>query len=321
MRDVGIVDRADRSIRKRWERAREITGEVRTSLRHRPGVDRAVRRDDVWSGSDDTGTDVHRRIAARRAEVEAEAAFSRRSRTVSLLLGIVLAGGIVAVILFTPILSVRDIEVTGLEPGSAVDADAVLHSAGLHEGDNLLLVSSSVAAGGVETLPGVESASVHKTFPGKVSIDVVPRVVVAATRAASGFAILDASGQVVEIRPDLTGSALALVRPSDPPADGAHGPSLAVGDVWADGLGRQSVAALEALPAGALPPPVEVGFEHGALTMTFANTPRIVFGTADSIGDKAVVAARVLADLRARGAAVDYVDVSSPLVPTILPRS
>lgn len=306
-------DRFGRSLRDGWELTRRFTTEVSASLRHRPGIDSISRGLDAGPTGDESGTDVHRRIAARRAEVAADDALARRSRAVSLLLGIVLAAAVGAVLLLTPVLAVRDIEVVGLDESSGVDMDRVLRSAGVHEGENLLFVSSAVVTGGVETVPGVESATVHKTFPGRVRIDVVPRVVAAATPVAHGFALLDASGTVIELRADLNGVTAPVVHGSD-------AVELEAGDRWDDGLGRQTVGALAALPQGLLPPVLEAGFESGALTMTFAGAPKVVFGTADSIEQKADVAARVLADLRARGAAVDYVDVSSPIVPTIRPK-
>lgn len=312
--------RVGRGVRDGLELTRRFTTEVSASIRHRPGLDRAGGRRRSRPVDHDDGTDVHRRIAARRAEVAADDAFARQSRTVSLVLGIVLAGAVAAVLFLTPVLSVREIEVAGLDASSGVDADQVLRSAGVHEGENLLLVSSAVVTGGVETVPGVESASVHKTFPGKVRIDVVPRVVVAVTPAPHGFALLDGSGTVVEVRADVSDLKVPVVRGSDAVVPAATDVALVAGDRWEDGLGRQAVSAVAALPPGRLPPVLEAGFEGGALTMTFANTPKVVFGTADAIEQKADVVVRVLADLHARGAVVDYVDVSSPIVPTIRPK-
>jgi len=316
--------RASRGLRDGWDRTRQITAEVAASLRHRPGIDRAV-RDASSRDGEVTGTDVHRRIAARRAEVAADEAFVRRSRALSFVLGVVVAAAIAALLFLTPVLSVREIEVVGLDAGSAVDADAIVHSAGVHRGDNLLLVSSTVAAGGAETVPGVESATVHKTFPGKVRIEVVPRVVVAATPVPGGFALLDASATVVEVRSSIDGVEVPVVRGTGPATDapdGSAGSGLGgPGSLWGDGLGRQAVAAIAALPPGVLPRVLEAGYDAGALTMTFAGTPKVVFGTSDDMAKKADVAVRVLADIRARGVAVEYVDVSSPVVPTIRPRS
>lgn len=319
-RGTDVRGRVGRSVREGWDRTRYVTAEMRASLRHRPGVDRAVRdrsRSDSDDGDGDTG--VHRRIAERRAEVEADEAFARRSRMLSFVIGLVLAVVICAILFLTPILGVRDVEVVGLDPSSSVDVDAVLRSSGVHSGDNLLLVSSTVAAGGVETIPGVASATVHKTFPGKVRIEVVPRTIAAVTPVAGGFALLDPSATVIEVRRGVDGISAPLVRGGDP--GGGADTTLAPGDRWDDGLGRQAVGAVAALPPGLLPPVREAGFDAGALTMTFTGTPKVVFGTPDAIAEKATVLVSVLADLRARGVVVDYVDVSSPVVPTIRPKS
>ena len=84
-------------------------------MKHRPGIDRAVPgregRDGSGPRAEDTGTDVHRRIAARRAEVAADESFARRSRMLSAVLGVVLAAAIAAILFLTPVLAVRDVEV------------------------------------------------------------------------------------------------------------------------------------------------------------------------------------------------------------------
>lgn len=321
--ETDVRGRLGRSLRDGWERTRYVTAEVRASLRHRPGVDR-VDRGGSCRHAEGTGTGVHRRIAARRAEVAAGEVFTRRSRALSFALGVALAVAVCALLFLTPILSVRDVEVVGIDSASGVGADAVLRAAGVHEGDNLLLVSSTVTAAGVETVPGIESATVHKTFPGKVRIEVVPRVTTAVTPVVGGYALLDPSATVIEVRPGLDGVHAPVARGGDPTgpgaAEGGAATSPAPGERWNDGLGRQAVAAVAALPDGLLPPVLEAGYEAGALTMTFEGTPKVIFGTPDAIAQKAAVLVSVLADLRARGVSVDYVDVSSPIVPTIRPR-
>lgn len=307
-----------------WERTRRFTAEVTASVRHRPGIDRVD--DQRRAKTDDSAHGVHARIAARRAEVAAGDASARRSRLVSSALGVALAAGVACVVMLTPILSVRDVEVVGADAGSGVDADAVLRVAGVHDGDNLLLVNASTVTGGVTTLPGIESATVTKTLPGSVRIEVVPRPVAAVTAVGQGFALLDPSSTVIEVRRDLSGVTAPVVRGSDPPAGSPPGdPTVAQplqpGERWEDGLGRQAVRAVVALPKGSLPRVLEAGYDRGALTMKFAGTPDVVFGTGDDIEAKARVLVSVLADLAARGANVEYVDVSSPVVPTVRPRS
>lgn len=307
-----------------WERTRQITAEVVASLRHRPGIDRAG--ESRQAKATDPGAEVDRRIAARRAEVAADDSYSRRSRLVSALLGVALAAAVVCILMLTPIFAVREVEVVGADAASGVDGDAVLRVAGVHDGDNLLLVNSSTVSGGVTTLPGIESVTVTKTLPGSIRIEVVPRSVAAVTPVPQGFALLDGAGTVIEVRRDRSGISAPVVRGSDLLETVASVPAvpeaqpLRPGDRWEDGLGRQAVRAVVALPRDGLPRLLEVGYDRGALVMKFEGTPDVVFGTGDDMEAKARVLVKVLADLAARGARVEYVDVSSPVVPTVLPR-
>lgn len=254
-----------------WERTRHLTAEVTASLRHRPGIDRVDDPQGARKGKgrkgggrpDGEDSAIHERIAARRAEVAAGDTSERRRRLVSAALGVALGAGVACIVMLTPILSVRDVEVVGADAGSGVDADAVLNVAGVHDGDNLLLVNSTTVTGGVTTLPGVASATVTKTLPGTVRIEVVPRPVVAVTPVGGGFALLDGSGTVIEVRRDLSGITAPVVHGSDPAAAQPGGADavapLRPGDRWEDGLGRQAVKAVASLPQGLLPPVIEIG--------------------------------------------------------------
>jgi cell division protein FtsQ len=106
-----------------------------------------------------------------------------------------LAAALVAVAL-SPLVDVDEVRVAGAErsgPGVVVAAT------GIEEGEPLVTLDAAAAEASVERLPWVEDATVRRSWPGAVVVDVVERRAVAAVLAPSGVdvALVDADGRIL----------------------------------------------------------------------------------------------------------------------------
>ncbi len=107
-------------------------------------------------------------------------------------------GGILALVALVvglayafPLLKVNDIEVTGAAHVSVEEAEV---ASGLQRGENLVRISPQEAAAGVAQLPWVKSATVSRSFPDGVRIDIVERDAVAYSQAEDGAHLIDSHG-------------------------------------------------------------------------------------------------------------------------------
>jgi hypothetical protein len=162
-------------------------------------------------------------------------------------------------------------------------------ASGLRLGEPLVDVDETAAARGVERLPWVDRATVHRRWPGQVEIRVVERQPVAVTAVeGGGAALLDATGRVLEWvdgpppgLPLLTGLASAGPPGSTLPPDGVAALSVAVAlpdelrsrivGVAPDEGGRGEVE-IRLSPEGSvrLGPPVDLDRKFDAIRAVFA---------------------------------------------------
>lgn len=93
----------------------------------------------------------------------------------ALLVAAVVAAAALAVAWWVPVFRVSTIDVEGARQ---IGQQAVVDASGIAEGENLLRVDTSDAARGVVSLPRVREATVTRSWPSGVHIDVVERRVV-----------------------------------------------------------------------------------------------------------------------------------------------
>ena len=160
------------------------------------------------------------RIQARRVKVERQ----RGHRRLRVLIGaVVLAGGVAGAlaIAHSSLFSARTVVIAG-----AVQTlrSEILAVTGLDREPPLIDLNTGSMQRRLERLPWVVTASVHLDWPSTVAIAVVERVPVAATAlAAGGYALLDATGRVLE---DQTSRPSALPLVAVPGVPGSPGSSL-----------------------------------------------------------------------------------------------
>jgi len=200
-------------------------------------------------------------------------------------------------------LDVDGIAVVGADRTSR---DEVVAASGIGFGQAMVDVDERGAVQGLSALPWIRSVSVDRRWPDSVVIHVVERTAVAAAPATDGWALVDATGQVLALLTSVPSNLLALdgIAPAGPPGS-------VLGGQAADLL---AVAA--AVPADLRPrvSAVQAGAEGGVeLRLQPEGTVRL--GTPQQLDEKFRAALTVLGQVDANGLAT--LDVRIPQSPVL----
>jgi cell division protein FtsQ len=154
-----------------------------------------------------------RRIAARRAE-------GRRRLRIAVMVGTVVAVVVVALLLLaSPILSIRTIDVEGVV---YADPEQVGEIVGSLRGDAILTADLHGAEKALEEIPWIREARVSMHLPRRVAIQIDEREPIAFFRAVDGFnRVIDLDGRVLDV---IEGDPVDF-----PPIQGT-GPNLSAGE-------------------------------------------------------------------------------------------
>jgi cell division protein FtsQ len=249
------------------------------------------------------------RIGARRTAVTRQRGRRRlRLLAVALGSGVLLVGGFV--VLHSPLLAVRHVTVRGAHH---VSARLVVRTAGLAGAPPLVDVDSAVDEARLAALPWLARATVARRWPDSVVVTVVERIpVVALVRPgpASGYALVDAHGRVVQWVGAAPSGLPVLQAPVAVPAPGKFvgagaRPGLAVAD-----------AAARALPGRVQGVTVD---PSGTVRLDLGSGVQVVVGRALSLGPKLASLRSLLAGAPPPGPEV--IDVTVPGEPTVGPAS
>lgn len=238
------------------------------------------------------------RKRVERAEVRRFTAQARRRRRTLLFVlgGVVGLAALACLLAYTPILSVRTIQVEGAE---RVNADAIVVDLAGEMGSPFPMVDERAIKAALVSYPLIESYAVEARPPSTLVIRLVERTPVGALQTGEGFLIVDAAGVVVEShagKPD-------------------QYPLITVdGGIEAEGFGA-AAAVLRALPG-------DLFARVDTVTATTKDDVRltlrdseatIVWGSAEESGMKAYT----LAALMKAQPGFDEYDVSSPDVAVV----
>jgi len=194
-----------------------------------------------------------------------------------------------------PLLSVKDVEVTGVTGPDAASIRSALTVAARDM--TTLHVREDALRTAVEPFPVVRSVSADVRSPRGL------RVIV---RVYTPVAVLAAGAQRVPVAAD--GTLLRGSRARNLPVLEAR--AIPGGSRLGAGADAQAVAVLAAAPAALRRQVTRVRSTRRGLSARLADGPAIVFGTPDRAAVKWAAASRVLADREAAGAS--YIDVRSP---------
>ncbi|GLV49810.1 hypothetical protein TBS_03910 [Thermobispora bispora] len=215
----------------------------------------------------------------------------RRAALVILLTGAV-AGAAAWVVFFSPLLGVREIEVTG---GSAALAERVRAAAGVPTGTPLAAVDLGEVERRVRGVLEVESARVARGWPGTLRISVVERTPIAVIPAGDRVLVVDRFGVV-------------LGRVANAP----RLPVLRGGPDPGDPAVRAALSVLHALPPGLAARVAEVRAPSAkSITLRLADGRTVLWGDARHAAQKS----RNLASALSKPGT--FYDVSSPRVVTV----
>ncbi|WP_235831283.1 cell division protein FtsQ/DivIB [Gordonia zhaorongruii] len=207
-----------------------------------------------------------------------------RLSVVLAMLGLVaLVGGAVAVAYYSPLMSVRSVEVTG---ATAVDENRVRELAQAPSGMPLLQVDTGAIANRIAVLPAVEEVRVERSYPSALTIEVTERVPVVLVEQDGKLGVMDRIGVVYATYADRKAlpkefAALPeLTTPNPGPRDPTTEAVITTVQGLPDWLATKVVAADAASPSD--------------IVLTLKSGRRAVWGGEDRSDDKAATLAQLL---------------------------
>ena len=206
---------------------------------------------------------------------------------------IVVAVSLGLLLYFTPIMSARDIVVTGL---GAVTREEVVQAVAVRPGTPLLQVDTDAVAERVATIRRVASARVQREYPSALRVTVIERVPLVAKDYADGPHLFDRDGVDFATAPPPPGLPYLDADnpgPTDPPTKAALEVLTALRPEVAGQVGRIAAPSV------------------ASITLTLTDGRVVVWGTTDRTEEKAEKLAALLTQ-----PGRTY-DVSSPDLPTV----
>ena len=222
---------------------------------------------------------------------------SRRRLLVALAVTAVLAGLVGWVLLGSPLLAVRSVQVDG-EDG--LPERQVVATAGITAGTPLIRVDTEAAAARVAALPQVASVEVTRGWPNTVVVTLAERVPVAVVTDGGSRQLVDAGGVVFDT---ITGAAPDGVVPLDVAEPGPDDPAT-----------EAALGALTALPRDVREEVTGVAADTADdVLLTLTDGRSVLWGSADRTDRKAEVLGALLEQIES-GALdpADVLDVSTP---------
>jgi cell division protein FtsQ len=201
--------------------------------------------------------------------------------------------GLGLLLYFTPVMSARNVVVTGL---GAVTQDEVIAAAAVKQGTPLLQINTDEVAERVATIRRVASARVQREYPSSLRITVVERVPIVVKDFPDGPHLFDRDGvdfATAPPPPNLPYIEVDNPGPSDPATEAALAVMTALRPEVAGQVSRIAAPSV------------------ASITLTLADGREVVWGTTDRTEEKAQKLAALLTQPG------HTYDVSSPDLPTV----
>jgi len=196
--------------------------------------------------------------------------------------------------------TVRAVRVQGI---SAIPAAEIVALAGVEPGDRLSAVPADEIARRVRRHPRVTRASVRIGRRGVITVRIAERLAYAAVPVDGRYLILDRSGVVIDEQP--TPGGLPVVS-----AAGFTPEWIRLGHALPAGGVDRALAALSRLPRAVVTPGTRVRVEpQGDLVLFTPDGIGVRLGSPKGLDDRAALVHEVLDAIRARGMAVEYLDL------------
>jgi cell division protein FtsQ len=236
-----------------------------------------------------------RRIAVKRL------AGRRRLKWVALVAAVVVMVVGVLVVLASPLLSIRTVDVDGAAYVQRFDGDLLDQVVASLDGEPILIADLQGAADRLEESPWVRSARVTMDFPDRVRIEIRERVPLAYFTGTDGRArVIDDEGRVIVV---LDGQPIDYVQITGEGPD--LGPGASAGSTY-----RAAAQLVRALPDELRPQVASLGVTpEGELTMELIQGTDVRFGVPDDLQAKLVALVVVLR--RQPAGSMNVIDVST----------
>lgn len=245
------------------------------------------------------------RIRRRRNDV----ARTRKRKILTIVVSIAVVAVLVWAAFWSPLLSVRDVKLTGARHTTAEEVAA---AAGLGPDDNLLLLSAGDVVAAARKLPWVADAEVERRLPGTVKVKVVERKpALVVSLGTSARWTIDAEGHVLS-----TGQA----EPGLPVVGGVEVGDIKPGVKLDAPVIAEVLKAWRSLPkklAGEVQAIFATSLERISFTLTDGTQVR--YGAAERLGAKNEVLLALRKQLAEEGKVTSYIDVRVPTSPAIGP--
>lgn len=244
------------------------------------------------------------RIRRRRKDV----ARGKKRKVATVLGTLTLLGVVVWAAFWSPLLSVRDVKLTGAEHTTAAE---VKSAAGLGSDDNLLLLSADEVVDAARTLPWVADAEVERRLPGTVKVKVVERKPALVVSLGSASWTIDGHGHVLDVGQAEDGL---------PVVGGVEVGTIKPGVKLDAPVMKEVLATWRSLPnklAGDVQAIFAPTLER--ISFTLVDGTQIRYGAAERLGAKNEVLLALRKQLAEDGVVTSYIDVRVPTSPAVGP--
>lgn len=236
----------------------------------------------------------------------------RRSRTgVRILIGAALVASLAALVwvyMFTGVLNVRRVEVRG---NRRLDSAYLRSISGITSDTHLLKMDVGSVERAVLAEPYVRNVRIRRRFPRTVILEITERLPIGFLIQNGRYHLVDEEGVVVESRDAPEEGLLEIT--------GVELPILYPGSRVDDQRFREISALLKELPEELLEGSVRVGFAEGEGYYLQTAKTRVIFGGCSEIARKGEIALMALREILPRYGSLQYVDVTFPDYPAVMP--
>ena len=244
------------------------------------------------------------RIRRRRNDV----ARGKKRKFLTVLITLLVLAGATWAAFWSPLLSVRDVKLTGATHTTAAEVAA---AAGLGPEDNLLLLSAGEVVDAARSLPWVADAEVERRLPGTVKVKVVERKPALVLSLSTARWTIDAHGHVL---------ATGQSEPGLPVVGGVEVGEIETGTRLTAAVMDEVLAAWRSLPKK-LASEVQAVFAPSLerISFTLVDGTQVRYGAAERLAAKNEVLVALRKRLAEEGRLTSYIDVRVPTSPAVGP--
>lgn len=218
-----------------------------------------------------------------------------------------LAGLVFALFLasLSPLFAAKTVDVRG---AGSLSRAGVLELAGLSEGTNTAWLSTDTVESALLSSPWVAEATVTRSLPSGIAIEIRERTPVAVARAGGEDWLIAGDGTTLE---SVRNAALPLLKGGTPGSPGERGEGVAASAAVAAAMDPWLSSQVEAISVN----------ESGEVDLDLGRGPRIDFGPAADLAAKTESLSAMLRWAQENHASVKGIDVRAPEAPAATMRT